>query len=229
MRSKIILVLALVMGIITTSLFFNYMQQFNTEAVVNESLVEVVVAKNKIFENQIITADMLKVTEVPTTGLHPQAITEIAEIVGKYTTATIEIDEVVLSHRLMTDKEESMLISRKVQEGNRAVAIGTNFVRSVSNLIEPEDYVDVIFTEVVKQEGKKDEIVSKQILSKVRVLAVGRKMVEKTNPNEEYVEYSSITFELNPKDAVTVINASERGVIHLTLHSRILPQKDPNN
>ena len=220
MRSKLILFLALVMGGITTLLFFNYMKQFDTAKVVNQHTVEVVVASERIEENERITGDKLKVTQLPSKGLHPQVVKSIKEVEGKYATSAIEADEVLLSHRIKSSKEETLFVSRKVKEGYRGISIGVNIVQSISNLIEPEDVVDIIASEGVKVE-KKDTIKTEQILSDVTVLAVGRKMLAPTNEEEEYVEYSSITLEVKPEDAVKLVNAAEKGNIHLTVHSRI--------
>ncbi|QOR67506.1 Flp pilus assembly protein CpaB [Cytobacillus suaedae] len=222
MRSKIIMLLALVMGIVTTVLFFNYMNQFDTQAVINENTVPVVQAKGLIKENQRITSDMLVIAQVPKDGIHPQTITEFSQVEGQYATSDIEAGEILLSHRVKSEKEETLFVSRKVTDGHRGVSVGVNFVQSVSNLIEPEDVVDVVFSEVVKVNNI-DTVVTKQILSKVRVLAIGRKMIAATSEDEVYAEYSSVTLELKPEDSVTLINASERGNIHLTIHTKIVP------
>lgn len=220
MRSKIILFLALVMGGLTTFLFFNYMQQFDSAKVVNANTVKVVVANEKIEENQRISEDMLKVVQMPTQGLHPQAARTVEELTGKYATSAIETDEIILTHRVKSEKEEELFVSRKVKDGYRGVSVGVNFVQSVSNLIEPEDIVDVVASETLKDE-KGQKIKTEQILSEVTVLAVGRKLLETKTEEEEYVEYSSVTLELMPEDAVKLINAAEKGTIHFTVHTRI--------
>ncbi|MDG5790060.1 Flp pilus assembly protein CpaB [Evansella sp. AB-P1] len=226
MRSKMVFILALLMGVITTFLFFQYIQQYGeAQEVIVENMVEVVVAKEIIAENQTITADMLEMIEVTEQSLHPQTVTVPSDIEGKFATTMIDRGEVILNHRLMDGDEEALIVSRKVKEGYRAVSVGVNIVQSVTNLIEPEDYVDVIFTEEVTEEDE-TEIKTEEILSKARVLAVGRKMLPPTNEQNQYVEYSSITLELEPDDANILINATARGSIHLTLHSKIISSDD---
>ncbi|MFD1019927.1 Flp pilus assembly protein CpaB [Thalassobacillus hwangdonensis] len=221
MRSKLILVLALVMGLITTMLFFNYMKQFDEAKAVNETTVEVVVAKSKISENVQITSAMLEMKSVPKDAVHSQTLKSVGEAAGKIAKSDIETGEMVLSSRLADQQKEDIFVSRKVQEGYRAVSVGADFVRSVSNLIEPEDFVDVIFTEVVKVSGEEDKIETEIILDRVRVLAVGRYMVESTEDEDEHEEYSSVTLELTDKETIKLVNASERGYIHLAMHSRV--------
>jgi pilus assembly protein CpaB len=224
MKTKLLLILAIAMGLVTTFLFYNYMKQYDVETIVNESMVDVIVAKKPIMKNQMVTSEMIETIQLPEKALHPQTVRNSEDIFGKYATSNLEVGEQILDHRLQSEREETLFVSRKVQEGYRAVSIGVNFVQSVSTLIEPDDYVDVVATEVIKR-GEQDDVKTELILQKVRVLAVGRKLLQ-PNSEEEYVEYSSVTLELKPTDSVKLINASERGNLQLLLHSRVIGLKE---
>lgn len=222
MKTKLVLALAIIMGLITTYLFYDYMKQFDVEVVTQENMVNVIVAKEAIKKNQKISSEMVKRVQIPAAGVHAQAVSDVSEIVGLYATSTIEAGEAILTHRVQHEKEEMLFVSRKVQEGFRAVSVGVNFVRSVSNLIEPEDYVDVIFTKVIKRPGQEQvEVKTELLLQNTRVLAVGRRMVD-ADSDEPYVDYSSVTLELNTSDSITLIKASEEGDIQLILHTRLI-------
>jgi pilus assembly protein CpaB len=208
------------MGIITTFLFFQYMKQTNTEKVTSVETVEVVVAKEKINKNEKITAEKLEIVEVPKKGVHAQAIKTISEVEGKLATAVIEEGEPILTHRLGSQKEEAVYVSRKVREGYRAISIGVNINQSVSNLIEPEDEVDVVATKLIKDATSQNIAVSNILLQKARVLAVGRKMQTPEDTKEPYVEYSSVTIEIKPEDAINLVNATEEGKVHFILYKR---------
>jgi pilus assembly protein CpaB len=225
MKTKLVLVLAIIMGLITTYLFYDYMKQYEVETTIQENMTKVLVAKEPIKKNQRISAGMVEFAEVPEMAVHPKVITLVSDIEGLYATSNIEKGESILTHRVKSEKEETLFVSKKVTEGHRAVSIGVNFVQSVSNLIEPEDYVDVIFSEQIK-EGEKEVIKSEIILSKVRVLAIGRKMIESTSETE-HVEYSSATLELVPADALKLVNASQRGSLQLALHTRVIQPQEP--
>lgn len=207
------------MGGITTILFYSYMNKYDAAAVVNEQMVEVVVASEMLKKNERISSDRVEIMNIPEMALHPQAVKTVTELDGLIVNANIEQGEVILAHRVQREEDEKLFVSRKVKEGYRAVSVGVNFVQSVSNLVEPGDYVDVIFSEAVKQNEKTD-VVTKLILENVRVLAVGRKLVESTT-GEAYLEYSAATLELTVDQSVKLVNASERGNIQLILHSRL--------
>lgn len=218
MRGKIILVLALVMGGITTYLFFGYMKKYDTATTANVSTDGVVTAKQPIKQNERITASMLQIVQAPRSGIHPDVVKSVAAAEGKIAAADITAGETLLGHRLKLEKDESLFVSRKVREGYRAVAVGVNLVQSVSNLIEPEDYVDVVSTSQDKSGSA--PVVSVKLLERVRVLAVGRRMVE-AKSDTPYAEFSSVTLEVKPEDEVALINADERGNISLVLQSRV--------
>lgn len=218
MRAKLILIVALMMGVVTTVLFFKYMKQFDEAAIVNETMVEVAAVKFSIERNQLISPGMVQLIQVPSAGVHPQAVRSLTEVEGKFADAKLEPGEVVLSHRVKSTKDESEMVSRKLQEGYRAVSVGVNMVQSVSNLIEPEDTVDVVFIPPsIANEPPPAAIV---LLQNVRVLAVGRRMIETSN-EAPYAEYSSVTLEIKPQEIAKLIQSDEQGTISLALHGRI--------
>ncbi|MEX1029881.1 MAG: Flp pilus assembly protein CpaB [Paenibacillaceae bacterium] len=219
MKSKIIMLLAIVMGLITTFFFYNYVSNIKGTPASELETVETVVAKRDIKKNELISQDMLEKVKVVDNGLYKEAIRDSAELNGKYALADIAKGEPFLPHRVLGAQEEKLFVSRKIAEGYRGVSIGLNYVQSVSNLIEPEDYVDVIYTKLGKPELD-IETVSSILLEHVRVLAVGRRMVE-TIEGDVVVEYSSATLELKSPETVRLVNAANDGILTLTLHSRI--------
>lgn len=218
MRSKLILLMAVVMGIVTTLLFYQYTKKVNVNQTVSEKTVKVVVAKEKIAMNETISAKKLTIVQMPEKAVLPQSIHNIEDAEGKVASTIIEKGEPVLSHHFISVREESVYVSRKVREGYRAVSVGVNINQSVSNLIEPEDLVDVVFTK--SDQNNQVPPTSTILLEKQRVLAVGRKMVTPDQSKEKYVEYSSVTLECKQQDAVLLINASQEGKIQLILNKR---------
>jgi pilus assembly protein CpaB len=217
MRSKIILVVALLMGLVTTVLFINYMKKFDQVKVADESVVTVVAAKLAIKADTKITPDLLQTIQVPAAHILPQAVRNSSDAVGKIADMDMAPGEIILSHHLKNQEEESLFVSKKIQEGYRAVTVGVNLVQSVSNLIEPGDYVDVVST---PSTTPVDKVISTMINENLRVLAIGRRMVE-AKSDTPYAEFTTVTLEVKPEDVVNIVNADERGDINLLLRSRI--------
>lgn len=218
MRSKIILVAAILMGAITTILFFNYMKQFDEKKIEVGETVEVVAAKQEIKANTIVTASMLQMIEIPMGGAHESSLRSADAAIGKLASSTLMPGEVLLPHHVLDQKLETVFVSKKIKEGYRAVSVGLNLIESVTNLIEPEDYVDVVVT---REDKKIGEVKTSVVLENVRVLAIGRRMVE-ANDGTLYVEYESATLEVLKGDGVKIIDADKQGEVSLMLHSRVV-------
>jgi pilus assembly protein CpaB len=228
MKSKYILILALIMAIVTTVLFRQYLQQLDKKYRDSQNLVEVVVAKQDIKKNQKVVQDNLEYKFVNAESVLPEAIKKPSDIVGSYAITDIKAGETLLSIRFTNQIQEKELITRKIKEGYRAVAIEANYVESVSNLIQPEDYVDITFSE---KSGS--GIATQTLLENVRVLAVGKRIIPKENMTQEQAsapqqnqgqaEYSSVTVELKPEDIVKLVNADEKGDIKFVLRSKMSP------
>ena len=219
MKSKYILIVALIMAIVTTVLFRQYIVNLDNRSKAAQKIVSIVVPKIDIKKNQLVTKDMLEFKEFSAGSVHPQAIKKIEEAAGKYAVTDMKAGEVLFASRFTDQFKETQMITRKIQEGNRAVSIAVNDIKSVTKLIEPEDYVDVVCT----TNGQ-----TSIILQNVRVLAVGKRLVATTttaNTGEAAVaaDYGTVTLELNPADTVKIINADETGNIKFVLRGQLAP------
>lgn len=233
MKSKHILILALVMALITSLLFSQYLRNLDKKYKKNENKVNVVVAVQDIGKNKKVTKEMLQIKSLSSDAVYPKAVLKIEEIEGKYSLIDIKAGEMLFADRFTDQFAETELITRKIRDGYRAVSLEVNYVESVSTLINPEDYVDVVFTERIKQSGVNDVVNTSALLENIRVLAVGEeispKQAESTDPKAAKtasgdVSYTAVTLELKPEDAMKLINSDEKGNIKLILRSKVFPQ-----
>ena len=229
MKSRIILILALIMALITTFFFSRYLKGLDEKYKSSGNRVGVVVAKEPIAKNQRVTKEMLEIKDLSADSVHPEAVKNVKDIEGSYALTDMKKGEVLFASRFANQFKETELVTRKIRDGLRAVSIEVNFVESVSNLIEPEDYVDVVFSE------KLNTVIPLQVstqilLQNVRVLAVGERITPsegQSNPTSEETkvseaaEYVSVTLELKPEDTARIINADERGNLKLILRSKV--------
>jgi pilus assembly protein CpaB len=230
MKSRNILILALIMALVTTFFFAKYLRDLDKKYKMNDNRISVVVPKQDIKKNQKVTKDMLEIKDLPTDSVHPEAVKKIEEIEGSYALTDIKQGEILFLSRFTNQFKETELVTRKIRAGLRAVSIEVNFVESVSNLIEPEDYVDVVFSE--RPNGANSAVSTQIMLENVRVLAVGKRLSAKEAPNTSQdpkentgkdVEYIAVTLELKPADAARLINCDERGSIKLILRGNVAP------
>ncbi|MFD1707621.1 Flp pilus assembly protein CpaB [Siminovitchia sediminis] len=214
MKMKKIWMLALISGVITTFLFYHFMSKASAEP--KEETITVITAAADMKKNEKITEEMLSLSDFPKSAELPGAIQNKEEILGKYTSASIKQGEMILRHRIEQVKDEDTVVSKKVKPGYRAVSVQAEYVESVSNLIEPEDKVDVI---VSRETGQANKIDTEIVKEEVRVLSVGQRMIE-ANGAEARGEYHAVTLEVNKEDAVKIINESRQGHLQLVLHSK---------
>ncbi|GGF28729.1 hypothetical protein GCM10010954_29760 [Halobacillus andaensis] len=224
MKPKKIVLLAVISGLMTTLLFYTIMSKQDSSASGEETpMVEVIVASEDIQQNQKITEEVLTSEQVPEDQVHAQAASQTSDVVGLFATADLKEGEPVMLHRVQQSEDEDEFVTKKVTEGYRAVSINVDYVKSVSNLIEPEDFVDVVLSEGTEGEAINSEV----ILENVRVLSVGQRMVEKKSGETEE-EYTAVTLELKQDEAVKLVNGSERGSLQLVLLSEQISEKDEN-
>jgi pilus assembly protein CpaB len=227
MKSKTILVIALIMAGITTFLFMKFLTGLENKYKGEQKRITIVVPKADIKKNQKVTKENFELKEFIAQAVHPEAVKNIEDVVGNYALIDIKAGEVLFATRFTNMFQESELITRKIKEGYRAVAIGVSCEEAVATLIQPEDYVDVIYTTPEVANNKKFQTTT--LLENVRILAVGHRIVEKdtitstdeTGQTED--EYSSVTVELKPEDIMKIVNADESGNIKFVLISKIAP------
>jgi len=219
MRKKMIFIIALVMALLATFLFYKYTDQLAQEAVDQQQKVSVVAASVKIEKDKQIKAEMLKKMEVPAESVHTNATLDASSIIGKYARTTIVAGEVILDHHIQS-LEEAAFLSGKIQQGYRAVTISGGKIETLVNMIEPEDIIDIIYTGAPLAEediNLTTETETMVLQEKVRVLAVGRRM----KGTDKFVEYDSITVEVEQEDALELIKASKKGGFNLILHGKM--------
>lgn len=232
MKSRNILILALIMALVTTFFFAKYLRDLDKKYKKNDNKISVVVPKQIIKKNQKVTKDMLEIRDLSVDSVHADAVKTMEEIVGSYALTDMLQGEILFVSRFANQFKESEVVTRKIREGLRAVSIEVNFVESVSNLIEPEDYVDVVFSEKLRTDGTSITVATQIIFENVRVLAVGKRISAKEEQSvsengatieENTAEYISVTLELKPADAARLINNDERGNLKLILRGNVVP------
>src|SRR5579862_4725258 len=118
---KGVLALSLVLGIATSYMVYQYVDQAGQAAKPVET-VPVLTAAKDIPARTTLTGDMLRTTRVPVELKLPAAMVTSDQTVGKITKLPISQGEEVLSTKLFGDREQSGL-AFVVPDGKRAVSV----------------------------------------------------------------------------------------------------------
>lgn len=187
---KGVLALSLVLGVATSYMVYNYVDQAGQAAKPVEK-VPVLTAAKDIPARTAITSDMLRVAQVPVDLKLPQAMIAPNEAMGKVTKLPISQGEEVLGSKIFGDREQSGL-AFVVPDGKRAVSVSVNEVVGSGGMIVPGDFVDVVCvldTQTTSAGDAKDarfgvdtsthaqiKSISQYILQNVEVLAIAQQL-----------------------------------------------------
>ncbi len=138
-------------------------------------MVKTVVARVDIPASYEITPEMLGLIETPASPLIPEgAFTSVEALGGRVTSKGIPQGAVIGPLSLAPPGTPPGLTER-IPEGFRAVSVKIDEVSGVAGQITPGDYVDVIVVLSVNR-GRRAETISRIILQRIKVLAVGRSL-----------------------------------------------------
>lgn len=212
MRNKKPLIIALGLGFLAVMLVFSYIKQIEssaTPAVVEYS--KVVIAKTQISPRTKVKEVMVEEVELPKDAIHPDAITELDEVLGKVSSQVIFEGEQVLNAKFNeeTDMRDLAFI---IDEGKRAVTIAVSDVKGLGYNLKPGDHVDVVASFDEKISGVD---AAYTLLANVPVRAVDTATEAAVDGALE--SFKNVTLELTPQDAEKLVLADDNGSLRLTL------------
>lgn len=129
----------------------------------------VVVTAKPVFAGQAITAEALRVEQLP---INPSgAFKETAPLVGRVPVFDLGEGTPLLEGQLVSG------LAMRVEEGERAIAVKADEIMGVGNKVQPGDFVDVFV--ILKSDGKDvDRSQARLLLPRKRVLAFGNASVD---------------------------------------------------
>ncbi len=229
------LLVSLGAGVFAMFLVWSYSQEKKEEYDKKYGTTErIVIASKQILEMSTIDDTMIEFAEVPTAFVQPGAVKDPEEIVGMVAAAPIQVNEQVLSTKLLAPGPTTGL-SNQVTPSKRAVTISIDEVRGVAKLLRPGDRIDILAAiESGSAVNRKTEV--KTIMTDVPVLATGINVTNniprslETNSfgqNQVFrnlngdTSFSTITVEADPKQAqdLVYLQVTSPGGIYVTLRN----------
>ncbi len=198
--------------------------------VIPEAKTQILVAKAAIGIGERLGPNAVEWQDWPEGALRPEyvAIAAMPDAPEQLTGAVARFEffpgEPIREAKLV--RSDQGYLSAVLAEGKRGVSVGVNAASSAGGFVVPNDHVDVVLT-TASANGQRSEV----ILADVRVLAIGKRLGEMgasggntegdgSSPTPVTFDNSTIaTLELDPGQAETLINASTRGQLTLTLRS----------
>lgn len=221
---KKVKLIAIISALVVAVLIYNFLNKLSEPVVVEVTKIGVVVAAQDILPNKLITAEMLKVSEIPEEAAHLQSVKNIEDVVDKVTSSKIISGEQILSSKLITPGEATPngTLAYTIEPGMRAITIAVNNITGLSNMIMPENKVDIIGqykVEALQPNGEEKEIdYSVMLLENVKVIAVDNSMTEQEKAASE-TAYVTLTLQVTPLQAMEVSMSEVKGQLRAVLRS----------
>ncbi|NLT48460.1 MAG: Flp pilus assembly protein CpaB [Clostridiales bacterium] len=219
---KKVYLIAFILALLAGFLLYQYMLALEDRY--RENYTSVVVAAVNIEENTQISADMIRIEEIPAEGVHPSAAVDSKSILGGIASQTIYEGEQILRTKVKQTREREGKMSYSVPEGMRALTIPVDTVSGVSGFLRAMDRVDIILIGLLEVGDQKKEIAD-VLVEDVEILAVG------TNPDSRKESYvppepvSVITLIVSPQDAVKLSLGGATGRLMAVLRSPVDHEK----
>lgn len=187
------------------------------------SMDHVLVAARDLSYGVELAEGDVKWVDWPRDAVPAEAILKSADSVapqnlkGSYVRAPMSAGEPVRRARLVKGVAAGVMATM-LTPGKRAVAIDVSLNNTAGGFILPNDHVDVLRTyrdPVASKEFDHEVLGLEQVLSNVRVLAMGQTVERKGG--EPVVTGSTATLELDPQQAEAIVLAQRTGQLTLIL------------
>jgi pilus assembly protein CpaB len=187
--------------------------------------VDVLIAKTDIGMGTAVTAQDFEWQAWPAATSGASYVTKrdrpnaIDQLSGSITRAPFTAGEPIREAKLVRANGAAGFMAAILPSGMRAVSTEISPETGAGGFILPNDRVDVILSKRANRDsGSKDEPPSSEtILANVRVLAIDQTVEEKNG--QRVVVGKTATLELNPRQAETLAQSRQNGILSLALRS----------
>ena len=237
MRQKLLMLAAVFFGVLAFIFTYQQIKQERSKIMSSAVRVKLIRMKTDLSEGDKLMETDVEMYEGMRFANAAANTLEIpwdrrADVIGSPLRSMVRKGDILTwrDFRQVFTKERTGLPAQ-TRSGWRAISIPVSSVTSVSGLIRPNNFVDVIGT-FHFPDAKGDatlDTVTMTILQRVKVLATGNDIgYAQQNGSQSSAStgrsYSTVTLELTPKEVEMIIFAQQKGTLTLSLRS----YEDPN-
>ena len=223
-RRTLLLISALVIAALGTVLIFVYVKSANDRALEGATLVEVLVASEKVEAGTTASdasgAGAFEIQEVPDYARADGALTDVSIISDQVALAPVFPGQQILAQMFGAQGTNATLA---VPDGTLAVSVQLGDPERVAGFVVPGSEVAVFAT--IDPEGDAP-LVTRNLLPKVNVIGVGASTIttETTTTDEgesttAEIPQTILTLSVDQRDAEKIINAQAVGELYFSLLS----------
>lgn len=192
-------IMAAVFAVLTGLFVFLFLISVRNSA--DKGTIGVVVAAVQIDKKTQLTAQMLKIQQMPAEAVHPDAARSLQAAVGKITDSTLEKGEQILVGKLVKQGTNTGGLAYRIPEGMRAFTIQVDTYSGVGGALRTGDKVDVIAEFDMAQKQSVDKVPTAiMLLQNKEILATSADSGSANSGSKS--AYTSITLALSGDDAL---------------------------
>ncbi len=177
----------------------------------------IAVATTDIPMGSMLSPEMVRLAPWPEEAKPDGAVSDLATLRNRVLVAAVQKGEPIVARRLAPEGSKGGLTAI-VPPGKRAITVRVNDVVGVAGFALPGNYVDVVVNTKDDRKPKDDQSISKIVLEKILVLAVGEEASrDETKPKA----VKAVTLEVTPEQAEAIDLARSVGQLSLVLRNQI--------
>ena len=228
MKQKIVLIVAILMGVAAFALTHGYLQARVNEITKGYAKVLVLVAGTELPSGTVLVREDLKLKAVfkSAVGQNIFRETDLDLILGKKLIFPLQTGEPVWWSHVDAPQTVRRGLSNLVNPGLRAISVAVTGENSVSGLVRPGDRIDLLgtFTTPSRVSPGEVETSTLTVLQNVLVLATGDELANQsfatTRSSRGSRGYSTVTLQVTIEEAeVLVFSQTVKGQLTLSLRN----------
>jgi pilus assembly protein CpaB len=225
MKQKIILVISILAGLGAFALTHRYLKAERARIYEGAERIQVLAAAADLPAGTVLRVEDVGKKTVFKASIGTQAVQveDLSSVIGKRVLYAFgRNDPLIWSHIDVPERMRTGL-APTIKPGMRALSLGIGGEAAVSGLVQPNDRVDILgtFSFPSPTQPAQMESVTLTVLQDVTVLATGQRMAKGVTAAADEGRsfgYSSVTFEVTPREAELLVFAQHmRGQLTLSL------------
>lgn len=227
MSKRLKIVIAAVAGLLAAIIALGYLRSREQQLIAMAQPQRVVVARTDMAPGRVISADDVRLMEVPTRYVQPGHFTDVNEVVDRIVVAGLLEGEQVTASKVAFAEAEPL--AAKLPPGRRGVTLAVNPVTGVAGLVRPGDSVDVVGIFQLGRSAAERVTQARFLLQQVLVAAIDQD-TGGVQPRQEGEGLAgpgatapqaarTVTLALSPEDSQRLVLAQELGQLFLLLRS----------
>jgi len=228
MKQKIVLIIAVGMGLLAFVLTKMYLTAERNKLYENAARVSILVAREDLPRGTVLTTQNMRSEDVFKSSVNNQVFEsdKIQFLIGKTLEFPLRKGTAISWFHVGANLDQLSGIAPTIRSGMRAISIPVSSETAVSGLVRPNDKVDILGTFSFLDEANPGEMktVTFTVLQDVTILATGqetaRAELEISSNSRRRNGYSTVTISVFPEEAELLAFAMNvKGTLTLTLRN----------